>query len=60
MIWVDLLNETLIWKGLTNSNKFRVKWNFNDDLSRYVYIHLMKRWSEKFDEFKQVRNEVEK
>ena len=34
--------------------------NFTNDLSRYVYIHLMNCSSEKFDESKQIRSEVGK
>ena len=47
------------WVVQTSSgNRYFV--NFTDDLSRYVYIHLMKCWYEEFDEFKQVWSEVEK
>jgi hypothetical protein len=31
---------------------------FNDDLSRYGYIYLMKRKSETFEKFKKFQNEV--
>ena len=39
--------------------RYRYFLTFTDDLSRYVYIYLMKHKSETFEEFKEFQSEVE-
>ena len=40
-------------------DKYRYFLTFTDDLSRYVYIYLMKHKSETFEKFKEFQSEVE-